>query len=187
MGDVLPHRMDRSPLSVDDSPRIPGDPPRCGKGFPSRGEFPAPSGGDSPRRGESPPQRREDPPRRPGASPRAPGPPRPGGGPLPDRDRKLPGGGGPFPCAGLPGAVAYTHPLPTLDQAKHVLGPAVYAARARELAADADTSIGDEEIRWAIEHASPEVREVVRRWPARGPGRSRLDALYFMLDAGLRA
>jgi hypothetical protein len=89
-------------------------------------------------------------------------------------------------AAGLAAAVAYTHPLPTLDQAKHVLGPAVYAARARELAANG-TGVGDEEIRWAIEHASPEVREVVRRWPARGPGRSRLDALFSMLDAGLRA
>jgi len=61
----------------------------------------------------------------------------------------------------------------------------VYAARARELAAD-DRSVGDEEIRWAVEHASPAVREVVRRFPARGPGRSRLDALYYDLDAGLR-
>src|SRR5262245_59742097 len=90
-------------------------------------------------------------------------------------------------AAGLAVAVAYTHPLPTLEQAKHLLGPAVYAARARELTADDDPGVGDEEIRWAIEHASPEVREVVRRWPARGPGRSRLDALYYMLDAGLRA
>src|SRR5262249_14828310 len=73
-------------------------------------------------------------------------------------------------AAGLAAAVAYTHPLPTLDQAKHVLGPAVYAARARELAAVDDPGVGDEEIRWAIEHASPEVREVVRRWPAPGPG-----------------
>jgi len=90
-------------------------------------------------------------------------------------------------AAGLAAAVAYTHPLPTLDQAKHILGPAVYAARAREIAADGDTGVGDEEIRWAVEHASPEVREVVGRWPARGPGRSRLEALYSMLDAGLRA
>jgi hypothetical protein len=84
-------------------------------------------------------------------------------------------------------AVAYTHPLPTLDQAKHLLGPAVYAARARELASDDDPSVGDEEIRWAIEHSSPEVREIVRRWPDRSPGRSRLDILYFRLDAGLRS
>ena len=89
-------------------------------------------------------------------------------------------------AAGLAASSAYMHPLATLDQAKHALGPAVYGARARELAAADDPGAGDEEIRWAIEHASPAVREVVGRYPARGPGRSRLDALYFELDAGLR-
>ena len=88
-------------------------------------------------------------------------------------------------AAGLAASSAYMHALATTDQAKHALGPAVYVARARELAAD-DRSVGDEEIRWAVEHASPAVREVVRRFPARGPGRSRLDALYYDLDAGLR-
>ena len=89
-------------------------------------------------------------------------------------------------AAGLAAATAYTHALATLGQAKHALGPAVYGARAREFAAADDPSVGDEEIRWAIEHASPAVREVVRRFPARGVGRSRLDALYYQLDAGLR-
>ena len=89
-------------------------------------------------------------------------------------------------AAGLAASTAYTHAQEKPDQAKHFLGPAVYAARARELAADDDSDIGDEEIRWAIEHASPEVRAVVGRWPARGPGRGRLDALYYDLDAGLR-
>jgi hypothetical protein len=88
--------------------------------------------------------------------------------------------------AGLAAASAYMHPLATPDQAKHALGPAVYGARARESAAADDPSVGDEEIRWAIEHASPVVRDVVRRYPGRGAGRSRLDALYYQLDAGLR-
>jgi hypothetical protein len=78
------------------------------------------------------------------------------------------------------------HALVTLDQAKHAFGPAVYAARAREFAAVEDPSAGDEEIQWAIEHASSAIREIVRRFPVRGPGRSRLDALYYQLDAGLR-
>jgi hypothetical protein len=89
-------------------------------------------------------------------------------------------------AAGLAAASAYMHALATLDQAKHALGPAVYGARAREFAAADDPGVGDGEIRWAIEHASPTVREVVRRFPARSPGRSRLDALYCQLDAGLR-
>src|SRR5215831_2392331 len=66
----------------------------------------------------------------------------------------------------------------TPRQAKHALGPAAYAARARELAAVDDPGVGDEEIRWAIERASSAVREVVRRMPVRGSGRGRLDALY---------
>ena len=89
-------------------------------------------------------------------------------------------------AAGFAAASAYMHALATTDQAKHALGPAVYAARARECAAADDPSVGDEEIRWAIEHASPAVREIVRRYPVRGPGRSRLDALLHQLDAGLR-
>ena len=89
-------------------------------------------------------------------------------------------------AAGLAAATAYMHALATIDQAKHALGPPTYAARARELAAAGDPGVGDEEIEWAIEHASLAVREVVRRFPARGPGRSRLDTLFYELDAGLR-
>ena len=89
-------------------------------------------------------------------------------------------------AAGLAAATAYLHALATPHQANHVLGPATYGARARELAAVDDPSVGAEEIRWAIEHASPAVRAVVRRMPVRGPGRSRLGALLYQLDAGLR-
>lgn len=89
-------------------------------------------------------------------------------------------------AAGYAAATAYLHPLATHHQAKHVLGPATYAVRARELAAGDDRSVGDEEVRWVIEHASPAVRELVRRMPVRGPGRSRLDALLSLVDAGFR-
>jgi hypothetical protein len=90
-------------------------------------------------------------------------------------------------AAGLAAATAYMHALATPHQAKHALGPAVYGARARELAEIDDPSAGDEEIRWAIEHAAPGVREVVRRMAVRGSGRGRLDALFCQLDAGLRS
>ena len=89
-------------------------------------------------------------------------------------------------AAGYAAATAYMHALATLDQAKHALAPATYAARARELAVADDPGMGDDEIRSALENAPPEVREVMRRMPARRPGRSRLDALYHQLDAGLR-
>jgi Imm-5 like putative immunity protein len=89
-------------------------------------------------------------------------------------------------AAGLAAATAYIHALATPHQAKHALGPAMYGARARELAAGDDPSVGDEEIRWAIAHASPAVRKVVRRMPLRSAGRGRLDALLYQLDSGLR-
>lgn len=38
----------------------------------------------------------------------------------------------------------------------------------------------------AAAYASPAVREVVRRMPVRSAGRSRLDVLFHLLDAGLR-
>lgn len=82
-------------------------------------------------------------------------------------------------------ATAYTHPLATVDQAKHVLGPAVYAALARELTDGFDA--GDEEIRWATRHASPAIREILRRFPAHGQGRSRLAIRYHQVDTVLRS
>lgn len=89
-------------------------------------------------------------------------------------------------AAGYAAATAYTHPLATPYQVRHFLGPASYGAWAEELAGGADRSVGDEEIRWAIDHASQTVREVVRRFPGFRPSRSRLSALFHQLDAGLR-
>lgn len=88
-------------------------------------------------------------------------------------------------AAGLAAGVAYLHDEATANQAKHVLGPPAYAALARALAAN-DPGAGDAEIRWVIAHASPAVRALVRLFPARGPGRGRLDVLLSQLDAGLR-
>ena len=87
--------------------------------------------------------------------------------------------------AGLAASSAYTHPLASIDQAKHVLGPAVYAALARDLASGA--AAADEEIKWAIRKASPNVREIMRRFPKHSAGRTRLATLYHQLDSGLRS
>ena len=89
-------------------------------------------------------------------------------------------------AAGYAAATAYTHPRATHHQTKHALGPAIYMARARELAAGDDPSVGDAEIRWAVDHASPAVRDIVRRMPVRASRRSRLDALLCLLDVELR-
>ena len=89
-------------------------------------------------------------------------------------------------AAGYAAASANTKALANPHHAKHALGPAVYAALARELTEADDAGAGDAEIRWAINHAAPAVREIVCRWPARVIGRTRLNALFFQLDSGLR-
>ena len=90
-------------------------------------------------------------------------------------------------AAGSAAASAYTHPLADVHQTKHVVGAAAYTALALELDDVGDPSVGAREVRWGIEHAPPEAREVLLHMPARQPGRSRLDTLLYELDAGIRA
>ncbi len=90
-------------------------------------------------------------------------------------------------AAGFAASSAYTHPLVDVHQTKHIVGPAAYAALALELDHGGDPGIGDAEVRWAIEHAPLAVREVLLQMPARQVGKSRLDAILYELDAGLRA
>jgi hypothetical protein len=89
-------------------------------------------------------------------------------------------------AASLAAASAYTHPLADVRQTKHILGPAAYAALARELDHAGDTNSGDGEVRWAIEHVIPEVRDILLQMPARQAGNSRLDTILYELDAGIR-
>lgn len=88
-------------------------------------------------------------------------------------------------AAAYAAATPYIHALTAPHQANHALGSAMHLAQARELAAGDDPHVGDEEIRWAIEHASPAVHEVVRRIPVNHPGRTRLGALRHQLQAHL--
>jgi hypothetical protein len=90
-------------------------------------------------------------------------------------------------AAGLAAASAYTHPLADVHQTKHIVGSAAYAALALELNQGDDPSIGDIEVIWAIEHVTPEVREILLRMPARQAGKSRLDTILYALDAGIRS
>ncbi len=89
-------------------------------------------------------------------------------------------------AAGLAAASAYTHPLVDVHQTVHILGPAAYAALARELDGGGNPAIGESEVRWAIEHVTSEVLEVLLQMPARQAGNSRLDTLLYKLDAGIR-
>ncbi len=89
-------------------------------------------------------------------------------------------------AAGLAAASAYTHPLADVQQTKHIVGPAAYAALARELDHAGDPGVGDAEVRRAIEHVPSEVCAVLLQMPARQPGKSRLDTILYELDAGIR-
>jgi hypothetical protein len=86
----------------------------------------------------------------------------------------------------LAASSAYTHPLADVQQTKHIVGPAAYAALAVELDRGGDYSIGDSEVVWAIEHVTPEVGEILLQMPAREIGRTRLEDLMYKIDAGIR-
>ena len=89
-------------------------------------------------------------------------------------------------AAGLAASSAYTHPLADVQQTKHIVGPAAYAALALELNQGGDPNVGDGEVRWAMEHVTSEVREVLLQMPARKTGKSRLDKMLYELDEGIR-
>lgn len=85
-------------------------------------------------------------------------------------------------AVGAAGA-AYLHPLESPHQVKHIVGPAQQSALAHELAGG-DASA---EITWALDHAPPEVRAILRRFPPGQPGRTRLGELHRRLETALRA
>jgi hypothetical protein len=89
-------------------------------------------------------------------------------------------------AAGLAASSAYTHPLADVQQTKHIVGPAAYAALALELNQGGNHSISDHEVIWAIEHVTPEVREVLLQMPAREMGRTRLENIMYKIDVSIR-
>jgi hypothetical protein len=90
-------------------------------------------------------------------------------------------------AAGLAASSAYTHPLADVQQTKHIVGPAAYAALALEINQGGDDSIGDDEVIWAIENVTQEVREILIQMPNREVGKSRLENLMYKLDRGIRS
>ncbi|MDT5321730.1 MAG: hypothetical protein QOD88_4252, partial [Mycobacterium sp.] len=82
---------------------------------------------------------------------------------------------------------AFLHPLAKATQVKHVLGSAAHAARAFELAAGDDPTVGDDHIAQARILAPPVLVEVLKRYPAAPPGGGRVGELIRRLDASLRS
>jgi hypothetical protein len=67
-------------------------------------------------------------------------------------------------------ARAAGHAAATAHMAAHARGAAAYAAKAVGLAAPHDPAAVEDEVRWQLGHASPAVRDVLRRLPP--PARS---------------
>ncbi|MGF7229045.1 MAG: putative immunity protein [Candidatus Saccharibacteria bacterium] len=81
---------------------------------------------------------------------------------------------------------AYLHPLASAMQVKHILGAAAHAARAAELHAGDDRSIGVESCNWAVQHASSTVVAVLVRYPTAPAGGGRTGELLRNIDTALR-
>ncbi|MFD5143864.1 putative immunity protein [Streptomyces sp. NPDC058401] len=82
---------------------------------------------------------------------------------------------------------AYLHPLAKATQVKHILGAAAHAARAAELRADDDRSVGAEHIEQTAHRATPGVVDVLKRFPPAPSGGGRVGELIRTLDADLRS
>ena len=80
---------------------------------------------------------------------------------------------------------AFLQPLAKATQVKHILGSAAHAARALELSAGNDPTIGADHVAQSRILAHPVVVDVLRRYPVapRGGG---VGELIRQLDASLR-
>ncbi|WP_346163102.1 putative immunity protein [Streptomyces bangladeshensis] len=84
-------------------------------------------------------------------------------------------------------AAAYLHPLTKATQVKHILGAGAHAARAAELAAGDDPSVGAGHLQQMVRRATPAVVDVLQRFPAAPSGGGRVGELIRLLDTGLRS
>ncbi|MBA3595740.1 MAG: hypothetical protein H0W47_18440 [Polaromonas sp.] len=89
-------------------------------------------------------------------------------------------------AAGYAAASAYLHALASPHQTRHILAPAAHTALALELFAGSDASVGESEIVWAADHAPEAVRWLLKKFPVRLPGSTRMAALERQLDTALR-
>ena len=81
---------------------------------------------------------------------------------------------------------AFLHPLAEATQVKHILGSAAHAARAFELSAGDDPTVGAEHLAQSRILAYPVVADILRRYPAAPYGGGRVGELIRRLDAALR-
>lgn len=93
-------------------------------------------------------------------------------------------------AATLSASVAYAHTdlqigLQGVRQARHILGPIVYAAFALEAVND-NRTIGEDFIGQAVQTAPPEAKQILRHMPPQPKKSGRIEELFFELDSILR-
>jgi hypothetical protein len=87
-----------------------------------------------------------------------------------------------------PGAVlGWTSSTARASQVGHILRAAAHAARAAELSADGEPSVGDQRIEQACQRATPVLVDVLIRYPLALVGKSRVAQLMKNLDTSLRS
>lgn len=89
-------------------------------------------------------------------------------------------------AASLAAASAYTHPFVDVNQAKHILGPAAYAALAIEVSSTCDQNVGDAEVRLVVAITPQVIRDVLKMMPTQQVGKNRIEKIMHMLDSALR-
>jgi hypothetical protein len=90
-------------------------------------------------------------------------------------------------AAGHAAAAAYLHPLAKSTQVRHILGAAAHGARAAELAAGGDRSVGAAQIEHARQRATPALVAVLRRYPPPYRAGTAVTELMSALDTALRS
>ena len=89
-------------------------------------------------------------------------------------------------AAGNAVGTAFLHPLAKATQVRHILGSAAHAARAFELSAGDDPTVGADHIAHSRILVPPIVVDVLRRYPVAPRGGGRVGELMRQLDASLR-
>lgn len=83
-------------------------------------------------------------------------------------------------------AAAFLHPLPRATQVRHILGAAAHAARAAELAAGGDETVGADQVGRAADLAGPRLVVILSRYPEAPAGCGRVGSLMRAIDRRLR-
>jgi hypothetical protein len=89
-------------------------------------------------------------------------------------------------AAGDAASAAYLHPIAEAHQVGHILRADANAARITEITAGSGPTAAHDAILRAAERATPELRDILRRYPRAAAGRSRTAQLMKMLDGVLR-